>query len=81
MFLDISCNEILDYFKNQINPYQDDFLYKAIVEPSRKYSWLIKATVSGLATTGITWFIIYEDSFVPGINPPSPFNSQRRLLL
>ncbi|KOC66670.1 hypothetical protein WH47_00879 [Habropoda laboriosa] len=27
---------------------------------------------------GYTWFIIYKDSSVPGINPPSPFNPSKQ---
>ncbi|XP_043474165.1 uncharacterized protein LOC122506183 [Leptopilina heterotoma] len=45
-----------------------------------KYGWIMKATLSGLATLIITWYIIYKDSNIPGINPPSPFrNSKTRL--
>ncbi|XP_014477771.1 PREDICTED: uncharacterized protein LOC106746087 [Dinoponera quadriceps] len=43
-----------------------------------RYLWLIKATLGGLAITSFTWFIIYMDSSVPGVNPPSPFCSSRQ---
>ncbi|XP_011494997.1 PREDICTED: uncharacterized protein LOC105359927 [Ceratosolen solmsi marchali] len=46
--------------------------------PSNRYNYLFKATFSGLATIGITWFIIYKDSTVPGVNPPSPFSPIKR---
>lgn len=45
-----------------------------LIEDFNAYSWLIKAVLSGLATTAITWYIIYEDSNVPGVSPPSPFS-------
>ncbi|XP_032667919.1 ADP-ribosylation factor-like protein 6-interacting protein 6 [Odontomachus brunneus] len=43
-----------------------------------RYWWLIKATLGGLAITSFTWFIIYMDSSVPGVNPPFPFSSSRQ---
>lgn len=42
-----------------------------------KYGWIVKATLSGLATLIITWYIIYKDSNIPGINPPSPFRNSK----
>lgn len=42
-----------------------------------KYGWIIKAILSGLATLFITWYIIYMDSNIPGINPPSPFRNSK----
>ncbi|XP_076283566.1 uncharacterized protein LOC143210531 isoform X2 [Lasioglossum baleicum] len=41
------------------------------------YGWLIKAAVSGLIMMGFTWFIIYKDSSIPGIDPPSPFSPSK----
>lgn len=40
----------------------------------KTYGWLMRAVVCGLIMMGFTWFIIYKDSSIPGINPPSPFN-------
>lgn len=45
---------------------------------SIKYGWLIRAIVSGLIMTGFSWFIIYMDSRIPGIDPPAPFNLFKR---
>ncbi|XP_078035394.1 uncharacterized protein LOC144469243 isoform X2 [Augochlora pura] len=42
------------------------------------YGWLIKAAISGLIMMGFTWFIIYKDSSIPGINPPSPFSPSKQ---
>ncbi|XP_017788649.1 PREDICTED: uncharacterized protein LOC108571171 [Habropoda laboriosa] len=44
----------------------------------KTFGWLIRAAVSGLIMMGYTWFIIYKDSSVPGINPPSPFNPSKQ---
>ncbi|XP_025158900.1 uncharacterized protein LOC105191094 isoform X2 [Harpegnathos saltator] len=44
----------------------------------KKYWWFVKAALSGLAITSFTWFIIYMDSSIPGVNPPSPFSSSRQ---
>lgn len=43
-----------------------------------KYGWLLRATMSGLVITAFTWFILYKDSSVPGVNPPSPFSPSRQ---
>ncbi|KAG7204039.1 hypothetical protein KM043_001898 [Ampulex compressa] len=42
-----------------------------------RYEWFIKAAVSGLLMMCFTWFIIYKDSSIPGINPPSPFSPSK----
>ncbi|XP_076638192.1 uncharacterized protein LOC143350167 [Colletes latitarsis] len=44
----------------------------------KSYGWLIKAAMSGLIMMSFTWFIIYNDSSVPGINPPSPFSPSNK---
>ncbi|XP_011696804.1 PREDICTED: uncharacterized protein LOC105455283 [Wasmannia auropunctata] len=43
-----------------------------------RYGWLLKAAMSGLVITGFTWFILYKDSSIPGVNPPSPFSPSRQ---
>ncbi|KAL0131669.1 hypothetical protein PUN28_002897 [Cardiocondyla obscurior] len=43
-----------------------------------KYGWLLKATISGLVITGFSWLILYKDSSIPGVNPPSPFSPSKQ---
>ncbi|XP_012057181.1 PREDICTED: uncharacterized protein LOC105620288 [Atta cephalotes] len=43
-----------------------------------RFGWLLKATMSGLVITGFTWFILYKDSSIPGINPPFPFSPSKQ---
>lgn len=43
-----------------------------------RFWWLLKATMSGLVITGFTWFILYKDSSIPGVNPPSPFSPSKQ---
>lgn len=43
-----------------------------------KYDWLLKAAMSGLMITSFSWFILYKDSSIPGVNPPSPFSPSRQ---
>lgn len=43
-----------------------------------KYDWLLKAAMSGLMITSFTWFILYKDSSIPGVNPPAPFSPSRQ---
>ncbi|XP_034941945.1 ADP-ribosylation factor-like protein 6-interacting protein 6 isoform X2 [Chelonus insularis] len=44
----------------------------------QKNKWFFKALCSGLGVTAFTWFIIYKDSYIPGINPPSPFSPSKK---
>ncbi|XP_058803354.1 ADP-ribosylation factor-like protein 6-interacting protein 6 isoform X2 [Phymastichus coffea] len=77
-FLDISTDRLAILAINRSHPYYKDITQNSVIEPLNRYSWLIKAVLSGLVTTGITWFIIYEDSNVPGVNPPSPFSPSKK---
>ncbi|XP_018396979.1 PREDICTED: uncharacterized protein LOC108775187 [Cyphomyrmex costatus] len=43
-----------------------------------RFGWLLKATMSGLVITGFSWFILYKDSSIPGVNPPSPFSPSKQ---
>lgn len=43
-----------------------------------QYYWFLQAITCGLLITSFTWFIIYKDSSIPGVNPPSPFSSPRQ---
>ncbi|XP_011636295.1 uncharacterized protein LOC105426670 [Pogonomyrmex barbatus] len=43
-----------------------------------KYGWLLRAMISGLALTSFSWFIVYKDSRIPGVNPPFPFSPSRQ---
>ncbi|XP_024946373.1 uncharacterized protein LOC112495179 isoform X2 [Cephus cinctus] len=53
----------------------------AVIGISSRYGWLIRAALSGLAMMGFTWFIIYKDSSIPGVNPPSPFSPSKQRFL
>ncbi|XP_043255306.1 uncharacterized protein LOC122399041 [Colletes gigas] len=58
-----------------ISQYDDVNVMSLVFKP---YGWLIKAAMSGLIMMSFTWFIIYKDSSVPGINPPSPFSPSNK---
>ena len=51
-----------------------DAMAGAVVGIGNRVGYLIRAALCGLAMMGFTWFIIYKDSRVPGVNPPSPFS-------
>lgn len=36
--------------------------------------WLLLPLLAGIGVTILTWNIIYIDSYIPGINPPTPFS-------
>ncbi|KAJ8679424.1 hypothetical protein QAD02_015211 [Eretmocerus hayati] len=87
LFLNYDCFNFLDIKSNSIavpsnrsNIYYEEITNKA-VDGFQKYSWLIKALFSGFTITGLTWCIIYKDSKVPGIEPPSPFSPSKKRIL
>ena len=55
----------------------DDVVVNVMTLFCKTYGWLIRAALCGLIMTGFTWFIIYKDSSIPGINPPSPFSPSK----
>jgi hypothetical protein len=38
------------------------------------FSWLLLPVLAGLGMTVLTWCMIYVDSCIPGIKPPTPFS-------
>ncbi|XP_018319060.1 uncharacterized protein LOC108732645 [Agrilus planipennis] len=42
-----------------------------------KYSQIWFPAICGLATTWFTWLIVYLDSRVPGVQPPSPLSPSK----
>ncbi|XP_017890103.1 uncharacterized protein LOC108630987 [Ceratina calcarata] len=60
-----------------VNFSQYDDVVSVTTSFCKTFGWLIRAAVCGLITMGFTWFIIYKDSNVPGINPPSPFSPSK----
>lgn len=61
-----------------VNTSQYDDVLNVMTSVVKTYGWLIRAAVCGLIMMGFTWFIIYKDSSIPGINPPSPFSPSDR---
>jgi hypothetical protein len=39
-----------------------------------RVSWLLFAMLAGLGMTVLTWYVIYTDSCIPGVKPPTPFS-------
>lgn len=66
-----------DKFLNASNQYAKAAA-NVLVVFYENYGWFIKAIISGCVITSFTWFIIYNDSSVPGVNPPSPFSPRKQ---
>lgn len=39
-----------------------------------RVSWLLYPVLAGLGMTVLTWYVIYTDSCIPGVRPPTPFS-------
>ncbi|XP_012139082.2 uncharacterized protein LOC105662318 [Megachile rotundata] len=61
-----------------VNTSQYDDVLSVMTSFVKTYGWLIKATMCGLIMMGFSWYIIYKDSSIPGINPPSPLSPSNR---
>lgn len=64
-------------FINTTNHYERA-ITEVVITMSTKYWWLIRAILSGMITTSLSWLIIYMDSRIPGIDPPFPLNLLRK---
>ncbi|XP_035728309.1 uncharacterized protein LOC118444280 isoform X1 [Vespa mandarinia] len=64
-------------FINTTNHYEKA-IADVVITVSTKYWWLIRAILSGMITTSLSWLIIYMDSRIPGIDPPFPLNLLRK---
>jgi hypothetical protein len=40
-------------------------------------SWLLYPVLAGLGMTVLTWHVIYTDSCIPGVKPPTPFSPNK----
>jgi hypothetical protein len=41
------------------------------------FAWLLLPVIAGLGMTVLTWYMIYVDSYIPGIKPPTPFSPSK----
>ncbi|KAL7301264.1 hypothetical protein TKK_0006003 [Trichogramma kaykai] len=70
---------ISTYYKIELNTIFDvninlDIELNVIKTFVNTYEQFIKAVLSGLGITALTWFILYQDSYEPGVNPPLPMD-------
>ena len=54
-----------------------DVMLRYVWEESVKYSRYWLPVLCGLLTTYFTWLIVYLDSNVPGVQPPSPLSPSK----
>ncbi|XP_076750071.1 uncharacterized protein LOC143422957 [Xylocopa sonorina] len=59
---------------------QYDYVASVTMLCFKTYGWLIRAAVCGLTMMGLSLYVIYKDSSIPGINPPSPFSFSKQRL-
>ncbi|KZC06436.1 PREDICTED: uncharacterized protein LOC107194945 [Dufourea novaeangliae] len=71
-------NQLTAMSEKFVNISQYDDVVNVTMLLFKTYGWLIKAATSGLIVMSFTWFIIYKDSSIPGINPPFPFSLSKQ---
>ncbi|CAL7951193.1 unnamed protein product [Xylocopa violacea] len=63
-----------------VNITQYDYVASVTILCFKTYGWLLRAAVCGITMMGLSLYIIYKDSNIPGINPPSPFSFSKQRL-
>lgn len=61
---------------NISSQYED--VTNTVISVTNTYGQLIRAALSGLMMIGFTWFIIYMDSCIPGVNPAFPLSPSKQ---
>ncbi|XP_076657029.1 uncharacterized protein LOC143361487 isoform X1 [Halictus rubicundus] len=76
--LDVSrMSDVSEFSAKHLTAVSEQFV-NVSVSFFKTYGWLIKAAICGLIMTGFSWYIIYKDSSIPGIDPPSPFSPSKQ---
>ncbi|XP_052860749.1 uncharacterized protein LOC128267842 [Anopheles cruzii] len=49
-----------------------------IVPRAEQTAYVLSAVAFGLLVSSFTWYVIYLDSSIPGVNPPTPFSASKK---
>uniref|UniRef100_A0A6E8W7C2 Uncharacterized protein n=1 Tax=Anopheles coluzzii TaxID=1518534 RepID=A0A6E8W7C2_ANOCL len=49
-----------------------------LLQQAGAVSHTLYAVAFGLLLSSFTWYIIYLDSSIPGVNPPTPFSASKK---
>ncbi|XP_076235612.1 uncharacterized protein LOC143180005 [Calliopsis andreniformis] len=75
---ELNVKQLAAVSKKFVNISQYDDVVVNVMTSFKTYGWLMRAAICGFLMMGFTWFIIYKDSSIPGINPPSPFSPSKQ---
>ncbi|XP_035791824.1 uncharacterized protein LOC118466502 [Anopheles albimanus] len=62
---------------SRLRPAMASWTVERVVPRAEQTAYVLYALAFGLLVSAFTWYVIYLDSSIPGVNPPTPFSASK----
>ncbi|ETN58055.1 hypothetical protein AND_010370 [Anopheles darlingi] len=62
---------------SRLRPAMTTWTMESVVPRAEQTAHVLYALAFGLLVSAFTWYVIYLDSSIPGVNPPTPFSASK----
>uniref|UniRef100_A0A2M4AMM8 Uncharacterized protein n=1 Tax=Anopheles triannulatus TaxID=58253 RepID=A0A2M4AMM8_9DIPT len=62
---------------SRLRPAMASWTMERVVPRAEQTAYVLYAIAFGLLVSAFTWYVIYLDSSIPGVNPPTPFSASK----
>ncbi|XP_050091658.1 uncharacterized protein LOC126575150 [Anopheles aquasalis] len=62
---------------SRLRPAMASWTMERVVPRAEQTAYVLYALGFGLLVSAFTWYVIYLDSSIPGVNPPTPFSASK----